>query len=72
MKNSNALQEFKKEASASKSEDVKKLIENGNTYWYKGCAIDAPDRVIALRMETGITIQFNEEDVLDIKKEDDI
>ena len=70
MQKSKTLTELKKDAVNNKSESIKELIELGNTYWYRGCAVDAPDEVIALRLETGITIQLNEKDIIDVKKQD--
>ena len=70
MQKSKSLSELKKDAINNKSESIKELIELGNTYWYRGCPVDAPDEVIALRLENGITIQLNEKDIIDVKKQD--
>lgn len=70
MKDSKTLAELKNDAGNFKSENIKELIKLGKTRWYRGCPVDSPDKVIALRLETGITIQFNEEDIIAVEKQD--
>lgn len=71
MENSKILTEFRKKANQRSSDTVVEQLEKGVAFWYRGCPIEAPDDIIALRVQTGLTIQIKLDDVIEIEKEED-